>query len=411
MSRPNSPSLSAGASVLRAHELLEGFAARTGVSSDVPPRRYLWTDAFAVCTLLELGRATSDRECDRLAGALVAQVHDVLGRHRPDDRRTGWISGLGEDEGRAHPTRGGLRIGKPRPERERGERYDEREEWDRDGQYFHYLTRWMHALARAGEAAGVRDERSLGASRESLLRWAIELAETAHARFAHAPRLGARRQLHWKMSIDLSRPLVPSVGQHDPLDGLLTFLELAVACRRGTSDPGYVLARPAADLRAMCAGARWTTDDPLALGGLLCDAYRAVQLEIAGGALDDPRLCSELLRAATLGLSAFARSGHLSRTPSTRLAFRELGLSIGLAAVERVAALLEREATSLADARAIAFVLEHLRPYLALREWIEACWLDADNQASPAWGAHADINAVMLATSLAPDGYVSIRGA
>jgi len=32
--------------------------------------------------------------------------------------------------------------------------------------------------------------------------------------------------MHWKMSIDLSYVLVPSMGQHDPLDGLVTYCEL-----------------------------------------------------------------------------------------------------------------------------------------------------------------------------------------
>ena len=41
-----------------------------------------------------------------LALQLVAQVHHLLGRHRPDDARTGWISGLGEEEGSKHPTIG-----------------------------------------------------------------------------------------------------------------------------------------------------------------------------------------------------------------------------------------------------------------------------------------------------------------
>jgi hypothetical protein len=30
----------------------------------------------------------------------------------------------------------------------------------------------------------------------------------------------------WKMSIDLSRPLVPSMGQHDPHDGYIIYSQL-----------------------------------------------------------------------------------------------------------------------------------------------------------------------------------------
>jgi hypothetical protein len=35
-----------------AHELMTRFVERTGVTGTTRPRRYLWTDAFAVCNLL-----------------------------------------------------------------------------------------------------------------------------------------------------------------------------------------------------------------------------------------------------------------------------------------------------------------------------------------------------------------------
>jgi len=72
----------------------------------------------------------------------------VLGRFRRDEDRRGWISGLDEEARRRHPTLGGLRIGKPLRDRGADEIIDERLEWDRDGQYFHYLTKWVHALCR-----------------------------------------------------------------------------------------------------------------------------------------------------------------------------------------------------------------------------------------------------------------------
>ncbi len=64
-------------------------------------------------------RATGETRYDELALRSIDQVHHVLGRHRSDDARTGWISGLDEREGERHPTRGGLRIGKQLPERPR----------------------------------------------------------------------------------------------------------------------------------------------------------------------------------------------------------------------------------------------------------------------------------------------------
>ena len=80
------------------------FAERTGVTGARPQRRYLWTDAFAAGNFLALGQP-------ELARRLVDQVHAELGRHRPDDVRRGWISGLSDNDGAAHPTIGGLRIG------------------------------------------------------------------------------------------------------------------------------------------------------------------------------------------------------------------------------------------------------------------------------------------------------------
>ena len=117
------------------------FADRTGLISGETPQRYLWTDAFAVCNFLGLSRRTGDGAFGQLALRLVDQVHDVLGHYREDDPRAGRISGLDEAEGRRHPTRGGLRIGKTMRERGPDEPLDELREWERDGQYFHCLTK------------------------------------------------------------------------------------------------------------------------------------------------------------------------------------------------------------------------------------------------------------------------------
>ena len=100
-----------------ARHLMDEFAEATGLADGRQARRYLWTDAFAVCNFLGLHRQTGEGRYLDLALRLVDQVHHVLGRHRPDDPRQGWIGGRAEDEGERHPTRGGLRIGKPLPER------------------------------------------------------------------------------------------------------------------------------------------------------------------------------------------------------------------------------------------------------------------------------------------------------
>src|SRR5688572_5791932 len=178
-----------------ASRLMHAFAERTGLVGDAAPKRYLWTDAFAVCNFLALG----DTE---LAERLVEQVHRELGRHRADDTRTGWIGGMDEETGTEHPTRGGLRIGKPLPEREPETPIDPELEWERDGQYYHYLTKWMHALDQVGRCTGSADAG----------RWARELAQSAHRAFTYAPVPGMPKRMFWKMRIDLSAPLVPSMG-------------------------------------------------------------------------------------------------------------------------------------------------------------------------------------------------------
>jgi hypothetical protein len=111
-------------------DIMLEFAHETGISSNLKPKRYLWTDAFAVCNFIELYRRRRNEAFLNLALKLVDQVHFVLGRHREDNHRRGWISGLSDDEGFKHPTIGGLRIGKPLPERRPEEPFNETLEWD-----------------------------------------------------------------------------------------------------------------------------------------------------------------------------------------------------------------------------------------------------------------------------------------
>ena len=246
------------------------FATSSGLSNNsLEPRRYLWTDAFAVCNYLELYRQSGERSFLDLALQLVDQVHHVLGYHRQDSGCSGSLSGLDQQQARMQPTLGGLRIGKPLDERQPGEPPDASREWNQDGQYFHYLTKWMHALYCVGRETG----------KDNYLQWALELAKTAHEAFTYTPPAGGPRRMYWKMSIDLSRPLVDSMGQHDPLDGLITYLQLDTAANRTPGIPGVLkLDSEIKDMREMCAGLHCPTGDPLGIGGLLTDAYKLVQL-------------------------------------------------------------------------------------------------------------------------------------
>jgi len=300
-----------------------GIGRLKALPSDSPhtPRRSLWTDAFAVCTLAGLGHATGESRYGELALGLVDRVHHVLGRHRPDDVRAGWISGLADAEGERHPTCGGSRIGKPHPERAASAPVDDRLEWDRDGQYFHYLTKWMHALDQTTRSTG----------QPLFTTWARELAHAAHQAFTYVPRTGGPKRMYWKLSSDLSRPLVASMGQHHPLDGLVTCLQLE-ATSPG-SEPS--LREASADFAAMVDPRGLATGDPLGLGGLLSDAYRLAQLTPPHADADG--LLDALLAAAAVGLRHYVAQPDLGARAHHRLAFRELGLAIGLAAIDPAA--------------------------------------------------------------------------
>jgi len=380
--------------------IMIGFAERTGLTPSArPPRRYLWTDAFAVCNFLELFRQTGEEQHKENAKQLVSQVHRMLGRHREDDSRCGWISGLDEEKGEQHPTQGGLRIGKELGERGPDEPYDDHLEWERDGQYFHYLTKWMHALDCLARVTG-----------DAVYNWwALELAKTAHSRFTYTPWGGGPKRMYWKMSIDLSYPLVPSMGQHDPLDGLITYQQLqATAVKLGDPHAESPLGTEIAEMTVMCEGMTWTTDDPLGIGGLLSDAYRLTQLMISANLRETARLVS-LLRDAEVGLEAFVRSQPLNASADYRLAFRELGLSIGLHAIVKMQRTIEQHPKNFSNLQDLNTRLAGLGRYLPLTERIETFWLDPWNQQSHSWPGHRDINSVMLATSLAPDGYLVLQ--
>jgi hypothetical protein len=89
----------------------------------------LWTDAFGVCNYITLYCETKEQQYLDQADILINDVHDTLGKDRKLQSR---LDGATDQD----PLKGGLRIGKADPEGTR----------DGDGQYFHYLTKWMYCL-------------------------------------------------------------------------------------------------------------------------------------------------------------------------------------------------------------------------------------------------------------------------
>jgi len=383
----------------QADRLMRAFAARTGVRvAGDSARRYLWTDALAVQAWLDLHEVTGEVKHLRRAQSLVELVHQSLGRHRPDDARRGWISGLPESEGVRRPTAGGLRIGKPLPERRADEPFDEEGEWERDGQYFHYLTQWMRALARL--AVVLRDAR--------LSDQAVELARVSAGAFILGAKADGPWRVAWKMSIDLSHPLVPATGQHDALDGLLAFARVRTVHHALRMMPA-ALDEPIEKLRTVCRRAgTFETADPLGLGCLLLVVHEWCDLAAREGLAADEML-HRVVGDCERGLEALAATRWLDASAERRLAFRELGLAFGLRTVPRIGPTLRAHPGRFgqtAAQSALAARVAGLGRFEPIAGHLERFWLAPHAQAAGSWVDHLDINAVSLAASLARSAVV-----
>jgi hypothetical protein len=83
------------------------------------------------------------------------------------------------------------------------------------------------------------------------------------------------------------------------------------------------------------------------------------------------------------------------------LAFRELGLAIGVYGLQRIRALAKGD-------RELDPLITGLLLYQPLADQIQAFWSDSAHRLSSTWTDHRDINTVMLATTLAPEGYIQL---
>jgi hypothetical protein len=129
---------------------------------------------------------------------------------------------------------------------------------------------------------------------------------------------------------------------------------------------------------------------------------------IDSGNLEKKGLLETLLGSSLIGLNSFVRGNSLKLPADYRLAFRELGLSIGLRAIEKIRELITERFPSLRKRDSLQSLLEALSKYETMAETIERFWLDPKNRESETWTTHHDINRVMLATSLAPDGFLKV---
>jgi hypothetical protein len=359
-----------------ARKLMDDFAQRTGLTGKAGHigERYLWTDAFAVQTFFRLAHASANDVYRTLSLKLIEEVHEQLGRFHAMDLRKGRISGLPEEQGQKHPTAGGLRIGKKLPERRHDEPLNDQLEWERDGQYFHYLTRWMQAL--------LDSEQETHEKRYAI--WAAELLQAA-GKFIY--KTGSQVRMYWKMSTDLSRPLIKSMGAHDPLEGLIYAVSILERVPEKASQIQPIIQH----LKDCCAGLDWSTTDPLGIGGLLLNIARLADLRIKHVDLPECTRPEKVFTDSLHGLEAYSQIYNPHLQARQRLAFRECGLSLGL----RVLMGLKEKALK------AGLNLKKFDQFVFLADEIEEFWMNPQNQNSLSWTEHLNINAVTLAASLA----------
>lgn len=214
----------------------DGFPApmppsEAGLCADGTQRRYLWTDAFGVLAYLSLadafgeggrtggrgggggGKEDPDPRSARYRAAadrLIDVVHECLGKPRsgrPADAMVQFGAGSEQDATSfpAPPTGYiGLRIGKAETRKvtDYGMRYD--------GQYWHYVDKWLLALARAGR-----------------IREGISIAKSVFPYFFDAGPRGDGRNggIRWKLSVDSTSPpeLQRAYASDDALVALIVF--------------------------------------------------------------------------------------------------------------------------------------------------------------------------------------------
>ena len=201
-------------------------------------RRYLWTDAFAVLNLVSLAEACPSETTKflGLANQLVDTVHDSLGKPRSALSQHAMQPDASSPSGYV-----GLRIGKvhSRVVTDAGMSYD--------GQYWHYIDKWLLALIR------------LGRPQE-----AARVAKCVFGHFYDATGGGMR----WKLSVDATAPgpLQYQPPGDDTLTALIVF-SLIEHHLRQEQCAKYSLQNEIDKLRQSLVGYKGrVTSDPLGWG-------------------------------------------------------------------------------------------------------------------------------------------------
>ncbi|CEM34200.1 unnamed protein product [Vitrella brassicaformis CCMP3155] len=156
-----------------------------GPTSQGSQRRYLWTDAFAVCNYVSLAHRAGQEGDGQLramyltmAARLIDTVHASLGTPRSEEYP------MIPSEHNSPSGFKGLRIGKVDPNTDPGMRAD--------GMYWHYVDKWLFALLRMYNESD--DAKYLNA--------AVSIVKDIHESFVAKWR-GKPVGLYWKLGVDL----------------------------------------------------------------------------------------------------------------------------------------------------------------------------------------------------------------
>jgi hypothetical protein len=90
------------------------------------------------------------------------------------------------------------------------------------------------------------------------------------------------------------------------------------------------------------------------------------------------------------------------------LAFRELGLAIGLRGLQIICEAFQNERSAFESRSSLLRLIDLLLPYERLSDEIIDFWLPYEEDPDESWRAHQDINEVMLATAIAPSTFLAV---
>jgi hypothetical protein len=194
-----------------------------------------------------------------------------------------------------------------------GKEKDEGRE-DGDGQYFHYLTKWMFALNRM----------TIATQEPKYNGWAIDLALAVHQHFV-AKQPDGQLRMYWKLSIDMSRPLTESEGNLDPFDGYVTYRILqevnsTYPSKTAKTEDLKALITQMEKMVSVRSTKKREMYDPLDNGEALwiCHWFPNEEWSV------------RLSKAAADGLNTLYQVGEFHKVPELRLAFREFGTVLGV---------------------------------------------------------------------------------